>query len=227
MDLETLHMPGLTPYDEAMRLQDARRAALEAGAAAETLLLLEHAPTVTMGRNTEPGHLVTSPAELEKAGIAVREAGRGGSVSYHGPGQMVAYPLLDLRRHRQSIRWYLRSLEEVLIRQLAGYGLRGERLEGLTGVWVDGAKVAAIGVGIRRWVTFHGIALNVSPNMAHFGLIVPCGIADKPVASLEALMGPVPDMAQVMADFESVFRAHFGAPLAAPPQNSMRTPEKT
>ncbi len=203
-------MAGLVPYGEADSLQRACRAALEAGGGMDTVFLLEHAPVITLGRKSDPAH-VRAPRELLDAlGVDVCVADRGGDVTYHGPGQMVAYPVLDLRRWRCSVNWYLRSLEEALLRLLAGYGIGGGRLEGFTGVWVDGAKVAAIGVGIHQWVTFHGIALNVDPDWRHWDCIVPCGIADKPLTSLARLLGQAPPMAEVMDRFQAAFSGVFG-----------------
>lgn len=203
-------LPGRIPFGEAHARQLALRAALESGTGAGTVLLLEHAPVITLGRKSDPAH-VRAPRELLDAlGVDVCVADRGGDVTYHGPGQMVAYPVLDLRCWRCSVNWYLRSLEEVLIRLLDCYGLEGGRLEGFTGVWVDGAKVAAIGVGIHQWVTFHGIALNVDPDWRHWDCIVPCGIADKPLTSLARLLGETPPMAEVMDRFQEAFSGVFG-----------------
>ncbi|MBN2311504.1 MAG: lipoyl(octanoyl) transferase LipB [Candidatus Hydrogenedentes bacterium] len=208
-EIETIRLPGLVPYEEAYRLQLSRRNAVEAGQLGNALFVVEHAPVITLGRSSKREHVVATPEQLAAQGVAVVESDRGGDVTYHGPGQLVAYPVLDLGQWRRSIRWYLRTLEEILIRQLRGYGLEAGRAEGYTGVWVAGAKVAAIGVGIHNWVTFHGIALNVNPEMAHFGLIVPCGIGDRPVTSLKQLMDRPPSMAQAMADFEGQFRQYL------------------
>ena len=207
--IETIQLSGLTPYGAAYEMQCTRRDEVESGKAPNTLYLLEHKPVITLGRKAEAHHILRTREELTEMGIDVFEADRGGDVTYHGPGQMVAYPILNLNEWRPAIRWYLRSLEEVLINQLAGYGLHAGRVEGYTGVWVDGAKVAAIGIGVRNWITFHGIALNVIPDMGHFGLIVPCGIVDKPVTSLEKLLGKAPMMQQVMEDFDRAFRNYF------------------
>ena len=154
-------------------------------------------------------HLLLDRAGYAAKGIELLETSRGGDVTYHGPGQLVAYPILNLQHWKTSVGWYLRTLEAVIIDVLAEFGLPGERVEGLTGVWVRGAKVAAIGIGVRRWTTFHGIALNVDPNMAHFGVIVPCGIADRPVTSLALLLGAPPPFDEVEAIFEHCFRARF------------------
>ena len=160
-------------------------------------------------RNADESNLLQNRGQLAKMGIEVCEVDRGGDVTYHGPGQLVAYPILDLRHWKKSVSWYLRELEQVLIDLLGAYGIEGGRVEGLTGVWVDGAKVAAIGVGVHRWVTYHGIALNVDPNMDHWGLIVPCGIPDKPVTSLRQLLGQAPKFSQVVDECERHFCARF------------------
>lgn len=195
--IDAIRLPGLVPYGEALQLQDERRIAVEEMRASEAVFLLQHSPVITLGRNAHETNLLHSREALATMDVDVCETNRGGDVTYHGPGQLVVYPILNLQLRQPSIRWYLRALEEVLIRTLGHFGLAGERVEGFTGVWVRGAKVAAIGVGVHNWVTFHGLALNVDPNMDHFGLIIPCGIADKPVSSLAALLGNAPDLEEV------------------------------
>ena len=190
-------------------MQHERRLSVEEGHSGNALFLLEHAPVITLGRSHHPENVLKTPDELRALGIDLCEIDRGGDVTYHGPGQLIAYPILNLNLWRPAIRPYLRALEEVLIKQLASYGLDAGRNDGYTGVWVGGAKVAAIGVGIHNWVTSHGIALNVDPDMSNFKLIVPCGIVGKPVTSLKALLGQAPPMQQVMDDFERAFKAHF------------------
>ena len=207
--VQVVWFPEPVPYETAYQLQRERRELVEKDDALDTLFLLEHPPTITLGRESDEGHLLKSRDALASIGIDVVEADRGGDVTYHGPGQLVAYPIVNLAHWKQSISWYLRALEDVLIEVLDGYGLRGERLEGFTGVWVGGAKVAAIGVGIRNWVTYHGIALNVDPNMDHWDLIVPCGIPDKPVTSLRNLLDEPPTFQQAMVDYERAFRHRF------------------
>lgn len=207
--LEVIRALSVTTYTEAYGAQLTRRGLVERGEAPDTLFLLEHTPVITLGRNWKRENLLLSPEALRSQGIEVCEADRGGDVTYHGPGQLVAYPILNLRHWQCSIGWYLRALEEVLIRVLAGYGLQGERMKGFTGVWVNGAKVAAIGIGVHDWVTFHGVALNVDPNMEHFRLIVPCGIPDKPVTSLALLLGTPPPMQEVFDRFDAAFRQVF------------------
>ncbi len=209
---ETIRIPNPIRYRDAYRAMRHRRVAIEQGRATGALFLLEHQPVITLGRSGKMDNVLRSRKELREMGIDVVEADRGGDVTYHGPGQLVAYPVLDLRQWRPSIQWYLRALEEVIRRQLARYGLHGERIEGLTGVWVNGAKIAAIGIGIHNWVTFHGIAINVDPQMDHFNLIIPCGIPDRPVTSLKELLDTPPGMAAAMDDFEKEFRAYFADP---------------
>lgn len=203
--IEVIRLPGRVAYPDGLRLQHERQKAVEDGRKGDALFLLEHAPVMTLGRKAHETNLLRPRAELEAMGIAVCETDRGGDVTYHGPGQLVAYPILDLNRWKPAIRGYLRTLEGALIRQLGRYGLEAGRLPGYTGVWVEGAKVAAIGVGIHNWVTCHGVALNVSPDMDHFGLIIPCGIVDKPVTSLARLMHEPPTMSQAMDDFQEEF----------------------
>ncbi len=147
----------------------------------DLLILLEHPPVYTLGQGAT---LDFVRFDVERADVEIHRVERGGEVTYHCPGQLVGYPILNLRRYRQDLHWYLRQLEAVLIRAIAPFGLRGERIDGLTGVWVDGRKVGAIGVKVSRWVTMHGFSLNVCPDMRGFGAIVPCGIGDRPVGCL-------------------------------------------
>jgi lipoate-protein ligase B len=208
--LETIRIPTSVSYEDVYKRQLRRRHTVATGESPNGLYLCEHPPTITLGRNAHEHHLLRSRAQLANAGIEVVEVDRGGDVTYHGPGQLVAYPILNLAQWRRSISWYLRELEAVLIDVLAGFGLKGERLEKHTGVWIGGAKVAAIGVGIHNWVTYHGLALNVAPNMEHWSYIVPCGIPDKPVTSLDRFLGIAPGMPEVMDRFDAAFRGRFG-----------------
>jgi len=210
-DIEIIRIPERIAYLAAFDIQRERQRAVEEGRLGNALFLLEHGPVVTLGRNTQRENLLSSPEEFQQAGISVCETNRGGDVTYHGPGQLVGYPILNLNLWKPSIRWYLGTLEQVLIETLAAYGLQGERVEGFTGVWVDGAKVAAIGVGIHNWVTCHGVSLNVDPDMSHFARIVPCGIGDKPITSLRMLLGTPPLMEDVMDTFAGCFGRVFGA----------------
>jgi len=153
------------------------------------LLLIEHdRPVITLGRSAKAEHIITSRKILKAEGIGVYHADRGGDVTYHGPGQLVGYPIIRLDLHGRSIHGYMRNLEEVIIRVLARFDIIAERVPGLTGVWIGEEKIAAIGVAVRRWITYHGFALNVLPNLSHFDLIVPCGISDKRVTSMERLL---------------------------------------
>jgi lipoyl(octanoyl) transferase len=182
---------GLVPYGEALALQKQLVEERKAGAIPDQLLLLQHPPVITLGVKTrnDRSHVIATPDTLAAEGVQVFEAGRGGDVTYHGPGQLVGYPIIDLKPDRCDVHRYVRDLEEVLIRTAAGFQIASARLPGLTGTWVGDKKLAAIGVRIARWVTSHGFALNVSTNLAHFGLIVPCGLSDKGVTSIDELTG--------------------------------------
>ena len=182
---------GTVAYGDALELQQRLVEQRKTGEIPDQLLLLEHPPVITLGVKTrdDRSHVVATPETLDHEGVEVFASGRGGDVTYHGPGQLVGYPILDLRPDRCDVHRYVRDLEEVLIRAVAAFGIVSHRLPGLTGTWVGQEKLAAIGVRIARWVTSHGFALNVSTNLAHFGLIVPCGLADKGVTSLDKLSG--------------------------------------
>ncbi|MBI2816162.1 MAG: lipoyl(octanoyl) transferase LipB [Acidobacteria bacterium] len=184
----TVYRLGHVPYGEALALQRELAARRKAHEIEDTLLLLEHNPVITFGRNAKREHLISNPAVLEQQGIEVVETERGGDVTYHGPGQLVGYPILDLSLIRKDVVWYVRTLEEVLIRASADFGVEAQRVKGFTGVWVNGAKLAAIGVHISRWVTSHGFALNVETDLGNFRHIVPCGITACAVTSLRQLL---------------------------------------
>ncbi len=175
----------------------------------DLLLLLQHPPVITLGVKGDGGrsNVIATAERLAQLGIDVHETGRGGDVTYHGPGQIVGYPILDLRPDRCDVHQYVRDVEEVMIRVCAGYGLEAGRIPGLTGTWIDTEKIGAIGIRISRWITSHGFAFNVSTNLEHFRLIVPCGINDRGVTSLEKATGrsvPVPEA-------EDALVRHFGA----------------
>ncbi|MBO9998021.1 MAG: lipoyl(octanoyl) transferase LipB [Cyanobacteria bacterium SID2] len=176
----------------------------------DVLLLLEHPPVYTLGRGANPEFLKFTP---QTTGWEVHRIDRGGEVTYHCPGQLVGYPILNLNRHRPDLHWYLRQLEEVIIRVLAKYGVCGARIPGLTGVWVEGRKLAAIGIGVKRWITMHGFALNVCPDLTGFQYIVPCGISDKSVGSLAPLR---PDLcvATVVPAVTEAFAEVFGLSIS-------------
>lgn len=202
-------MKGPVDYATMLERQRAAHGAVASGDMPSTLLLLEHAPTITLGRNALAEHVLCDSAGLSQAGVNLITTDRGGDVTYHGPGQLVAYPVFDLNQWKPSVDWYLRTLEETVIHILNAYGLKGERIPGFTGVWVDGAKVAAIGIAIKHWVSWHGFALNVNPNMEHWGLIVPCGIKNKPVTSLAQLLPETPPMEDVIQKCITAFQEVF------------------
>jgi lipoyl(octanoyl) transferase len=191
---------GVVSYAEGLKIQRALVEQRKAGEIPDQLLLLEHPPIITLGVKSrhDRSHIVVSAARLEAHGVEVMETGRGGDVTFHGPGQLVGYPIIDLKPDRCDVHQYVRDLEEVMIRTAASFGVEAGRLPGLTGAWVGDEKLAAIGVRIAGWVTSHGFAFNVNTDLSHFDLIVPCGIPDKGVTSLQRLLGrPVP-----MADAE-------------------------
>jgi len=199
------------PYAEALALQRELVEERRAGRIGYVLLLVEHPHVLTLGVRGDGGrsHILAPAERLTALEVAVHEAGRGGDITYHGPGQLVGYPIIDLKPDRCDVHRYVRDLEEVLIRVAADHGIRAGRLSGLTGVWVGGEKLAAIGVRIARWITSHGFALNVSTDLDFFKLIVPCGITDRGVTSLTALLGRPLDWRtiedQVVDHFTEVF----------------------
>ncbi len=195
------------PYAAALSQQYALARARQAGEIPDTLLLLEHPPTVTIGRGSDETDLLSGESELIKRGIAVERVDRGGEITYHAPGQLVGYPILDLRQHGQDLHRYLRDLEEVLIQTLASYDLTGERVSGLTGVWADGKKIAAIGIKVSRWVSLHGFALNITTDLTPFRRdFVPCGIRDRDVTSLAERL---PELCPARSEVEIVLLKSF------------------
>lgn len=202
---------GRVPYGEAEALQRRVRAAVKDGSGPEHLLLLEHPPVYTLGRNADPSDVLVPRAWLESQGVEVHECDRGGQVTYHGPGQLVGYPILNLDPDRRDLRRYVQDLQEVLIRTLDDYGLTGHRREGkdFIGVWVGDAKVASLGVHVSRWITTHGFALNVDTDLSYFQRIVPCGLTQVEMASFRVLgvePPPLPEVAErVAGHFAEVF----------------------
>ena len=180
---------GRVPYAEGLQIQEQLVAERQAGRIVDVLLLLEHEPVFTMGRNARAENVLLSSETLRSRGFEIFETGRGGDVTYHGPGQVVGYPILELPTDRRDVHRYVRDLEEVMIRACAEYGITAGRIAGKTGTWVGTEKVGAIGVRIARWVTSHGFALNVSNDLAPFALIVPCGITGLGVTSLSRVLG--------------------------------------
>ena len=200
---------GLLEYQAGLDLQKELVEQRKQGLIPDQLLLLEHPHVITLGarNHNASSNVLETPEALALKGVALFETGRGGDVTYHGPGQLVGYPILELQADRRDVHRYVRDLEEVLIQAVSEFGIAASRIPGLTGIWIGDQKLAAIGVRISRWVTSHGFALNVSTDLANFGLIVPCGIADKGVTSMEQLLGrPVP-MVEVA---EAVVRGFTG-----------------
>jgi lipoyl(octanoyl) transferase len=202
---------GLVPYADALDLQKKLVEQRKADEIPDQLLFLEHPPVITVGVKSRSGrsHILDTPAGLAAQGIELFETGRGGDVTFHGPGQLIGYPILDLRPDRCDVHRYVRDLEEALIRAVAAFGIAAERVTGLTGVWAGQDKLAAIGVRIARWVTSHGFALNVGVDLSHFRLIVPCGITGRGVTSLETLTGRPVAMPEVQAAVSQAFADVF------------------
>lgn len=181
--------PGRVAYAEAVALQADLVERRRSGQIPDTLLLLEHPHVITLGSSGQDRHVLLTRDELAAREIGVHEAGRGGDVTYHGPGQLVGYPILDLKPDRKDLHLYLRSLEEVLLRVLRSFAITGNRDDGATGVWVKGAKVAAIGIRVSSgWITSHGFALNANTDLSYFNAIVPCGLSGRPVTSLSRVL---------------------------------------
>ena len=208
---------GLVRYADGLELQRALVEDRRANRIPDTLLLLQHPHVVTIGvKKDGRRHILATPEQLSARGVEVFETGRGGDVTYHGPGQIVGYPILDLNPDRRDVHKYVRDLEEVMIRVCADYGVTAGRIAGLSGAWVGDAKIGAIGVRISRWITSHGFAFNVTTDVAFFDLIVPCGIADRGVTSLAREIGRTPDMSEVEDRFISRFTEVLSsAPSAA------------
>jgi lipoyl(octanoyl) transferase len=213
---------GRIGYREALGLQEScaralKEAQLAGGRAEEALLLLEHPPVITLGRNAVEADVLAEGTRLAALGVTVEKTNRGGQVTYHGPGQLVGYPILDLNPDRRDVGRFLRDLEEALIRTLATWGIEAGRSNGATGVWVGDAKIAAIGVHLSRWVTTHGFALNVTTDLDAFSLIVPCGLRTRGVTSMQRLLGRAIDLEEVARRFVPQFAEIFGrdVPFAA------------
>lgn len=209
--------PGLVPYAEALELQAGLVAARRAGDIPDTLVLLEHPHVITLGSGSNEAHVLVDAEERARLGIELFEAGRGGDVTYHGPGQLVAYPILDLKPDRKDLHRYLRDLEEVLMDVARAYDIEAVRSDDGTGVWTAAGKLAAIGIRVSSgWITSHGIALNVRSDLSYFGTIVPCGIADRGVTSLEMELKEAPPVEEVAAVFVECFARGFGHETVEP-----------
>lgn len=204
---------GLEPYSQALELQHRLVTVRREGRIGDVLILLEHPPVITLGRRGDEGNIVASRELLARLGIEVHRVERGGDVTYHGPGQLVGYPILDLRGHRQDVGWYMHSLEEVLIRALSDFGVEASRLEGRIGVWIGDKNIAALGARIEEWITYHGFALNVSPALYHFDFIIPCSLKEFGVTSMEAVLGEAPEMSEVRQSVVQRFGEVFGVEM--------------
>jgi lipoyl(octanoyl) transferase len=220
---------GLISYTEAFALQQRLAAARKAGALEDVLLLCEHPHVITLGRNAKRENLLVSEHVLRQMGVELHATNRGGDITYHGPGQIVGYPILNLGEIKRDVGWYVRMLEEAMIRATADFGLTAFRIRGKTGIWANpmakpGAaekKLAAIGVHISRWVTMHGFAYNVSTDLRYFDLIVPCGIADRKATSLEKLLSRNISTEQVKPQLVQHFAQLFGLEPHAVPRDSL------
>lgn len=196
-------------------------AARKQGLIGDRLLFAEHPHVITMGRSSRQEHLLAGREQLDRLGIALWETDRGGDVTYHGPGQLIGYPIVDLREWKRDVVAYLRALEQVLIDAAAEFGICAGRLPGCTGVWVGGAKLAAMGVHVSRWVTSHGFAFNITTDLRYFGYIVPCGLT-KPVTSIEQLLGEAPPRAAVVEAVARHFGRVFGRVMNPAQRNTLR-----
>jgi len=204
---------GRADYRSAHELQLRLHGLRRAGQIPDALVLVEHEPCITLGRSADARHIRAGEDELRRRGIAVHESDRGGDVTYHGPGQLVLYAVVDLGAYGRDVHEHVRRLEQVAIDVLASFGVGADRVGEYPGVWTAQGKVAAVGVSVRRWVTMHGVALNVAPDMAHFSCIVPCGIADRPVTSLRELLGHTVDMGVVRSRMIAACERVFGMTL--------------
>ena len=196
---------GLCAYDEVWNLQKKIQAQRIAGSSEDTLLLVEHEPVYTLGKNADKNHLLQHYPD----NVQIFQIERGGDITFHGPGQLVGYPILDLHNYKKSVSWYMRSLEQVIINTLQKYGIKGEQKEDLTGVWIKDKKIAAFGVRISRWVTMHGFALNVNTDMQYYEGIIPCGILEYGVTSMEKLLNHEVNMKDVKNTLISSFKNIF------------------
>jgi lipoyl(octanoyl) transferase len=209
-----LHDLGRMDYGQALELQRALVEKRKQGLVPDQLLIVEHPHVITLGRNGRLDHLLAGEDVLRRAGISFFPTDRGGDITYHGPGQVVGYPILDLRAWRRDVVAYVRAIEQALIDTLSDFGIAGGRVPGMTGVWVDGKKIAAIGVHISRWIASHGFALNVTTDLRYFQYIVPCGLA-KPVTSM-AELGGTPPRADLIASLARHFADLFHFEIVEP-----------
>jgi lipoate-protein ligase B len=201
---------GRMPYVPAWDLQKRLATERVEGRRPDTLLLLEHPPVYTLGRNALEEHILVSRVELARRGAAVVHIERGGEVTYHGPGQLVGYPIIKLEGDERSVSHLVASLEQAIIDTLGAFGIRGERLADQRGVWARGGKIASVGLSVKRWVVMHGMALNVAPDLSYFALINPCGHPETVMTSMQQLLGYAPSVAEVGAVFARCFARIFG-----------------
>lgn len=212
---------GRVGYQEGLRLQERLVREVREGLVPETLVLLEHEHVITLGTSSDPGHVLVDDEERRRRGIELFETGRGGDVTYHGPGQLVGYPILDLKPDRKDLHRYLRDLETALIEALDRFGIAAGREEGYTGVWTERGKIAAIGVRVSSgWITSHGFALNVDPDLGYFDAIVPCGIEGRAVTTMARELGRTPSFDEVGDAVARALARTFGRALEAVPTRS-------
>ena len=202
-----------TDYREMWNLQKQLHNSVVADKTKHYLILTEHKPVITIGKSGSQSNLLVNSGILSKQGIEIIENDRGGDITFHGPGQIVGYPILNLAHFKKDIHWYLRTLEELIINTLAQFGLKAQRNKGLTGVWIDNRKICAIGIKTSRWVTMHGFALNVNTNLDYFNLIIPCGITDKGVTSISHELGNTIEQNSVIniliSQFKDIFQVNI------------------
>lgn len=204
---------GVVRYETALELQRAAaKARIDGSLPHDLLMIVQHPPVITTGRSTNHANLLATGAALQARGVELFDVERGGDVTFHGPGQIVGYPIMDLRQHREDLHWYLRQIETALIGVLATFGLEGEQRKGLTGVWTNSRKIASIGVHARSWVTWHGFALNVTTDLSYFDLIVPCGIDQVEMTSIERELGPA-RRPGLLLEAENAVADHFAKVL--------------
>lgn len=217
---------GLVAYDEGLELQHRIVAARKRNQLDDVLVLLEHPPVITLGRQADETNIIASPEFLDELGIQVRRVERGGDVTYHGPGQLMGYPILNLRNYRKDVGWYIRSLQEALVAALADFGIDAEACTGRkTGVWVRNDKIVAIGARIEEWVSYHGFALYVDPVMSHFDLIVPCGLREHGIIGMRQILGEPVDMGAVRQAVATHFATVFGVNLESVTLAELDLPE--
>ncbi len=201
---------GNKSYGDSYRLQKEAVARRIHGEINDTLYLLEHHHCITIGKMGSRKNLLISDEEAVRRGIEVYETDRGGDITYHGPGQLVGYPIIQLQTRRKDVKWYLEMLEQTIIMTLSEFGIQGKRIDGLTGVWVEDRKIASIGVRVEKWITSHGFALNVNTDLSYFKLIVPCGIKDKDVTSMEKELSLQIDLQEIVKVYIQSFSRIFG-----------------